>query len=154
MDSYAAGTGIWGLPFHVPYTKLNPLCWDSEGRLQPLHDVCLTDTSLLVSLQQEGAPEQAGLVLTRMCPPSSDPQDSQPFPQLGVEWASAHCHPSQLPGDTRENAGLAGLFEVTQWGARSTEAQPCVAMCLLQPHGTPASFLPPNIPCSCCCWFC
>lgn len=96
----------WGwnsrLPFHASYTEQNPLCWDSEGSLQPLPGVCLTDTGFLVSLQQEAAPEQTGLLLIRMCPTTSVPHGSQHFPQLGVEWAPAHCHLSLLPGDTGE----------------------------------------------------
>lgn len=85
-DSRAAGTGQWGSSFHAPYTECDPSCWDSEGCLPPLRGVCLTDTGFLVSLQQEGAPEQASLLLTAMPPtPSSD--HPQHFPQLGVEWA-------------------------------------------------------------------
>lgn len=140
LDSRAAGAGTWALPFHAPYTKLNPLRWDSEGRLQPLQGVCLTDTDFLVSLQQEGDPEQAGLLLTGVCPSSSDPQDSQHFPQRGVEWAPAHCRLSPLPGDARGISGLVGLFEVTHWGARSIEALCCSVSTSTTWH---ACFFPP-----------
>lgn len=75
-----------------------------------------------MSHPQDGAPEETGLLLTEMYHLPETHKILSTFPNLalsGFLLIVTHRHYLGTQGET----GLAGPFEVTQWGARSIEEQ-------------------------------